>query len=624
MKIKGRILSIFLAMTVLVTPFTGVENYESYAATNTLPAGDASNSGGGGGGGQGSSSEFDFLPSESTVKNGEKDVLLDSIVMFKFSKAVSTPETLSKNAEKIMVYDENDEKVNVHITAVPNNVKIPSQYTDMKAFEQDYRRYLTVNFVDGLKPNKTYTITLRSGIEAKNGSDITMRAYDITFSTVIGEEKPEIPQEPSNPSIPEHGNRSSGGIGGGSNNEDKKEEQNKPSIEVASSGKVKITTKPEVDTNTGIASTKVKTDILTKALSDTKENTDGTKVVQIDVPKVENAKSYEPTLPIKFLAKEAQSEKVELKTDIATVVVPGNMISESQAKNAKEISFNISKVEESEIPETVKATIGDRPVIKLNLKVDGKPSSWKNNNTKVTVEIPYTPTQEELKNTEHITVWYIDEYGNTTPVPSAKYDPSTKSVRFDTTHFSKYAITSVHKTFEDIERYNWANKGIEVLASKGIINGTSEKTYSPSANVTRGDYITLLVKTLGLTADVKDNFTDVKEGTYYYDAIGIAKQLGIATGLGDNKFNPKETISRQDMMVLTERALRKVNKIDSKDTSSSLDNFKDNKEVSSYAVNSINKLIDEGLITGNGNAINPKGNTTRAETASFLYRIYNK
>jgi len=62
---------------------------------------------------------------------------------------------------------------------------------------------------------------------------------------------------------------------------------------------------------------------------------------------------------------------------------------------------------------------------------------------------------------------------------------------------------------------------------------------------------------LGLTVSFEGNFEDVKPGAYYYEAIGVAKKLGIATGSGNNQFKPQESISRQDMMVLTARALEK-------------------------------------------------------------------
>lgn len=46
----------------------------------------------------------------------------------------------------------------------------------------------------------------------------------------------------------------------------------------------------------------------------------------------------------------------------------------------------------------------------------------------------------ELKDPEHIVVWYIDHQGNIISVPNGKYNPSTGKVTFTTTQYSKYVV----------------------------------------------------------------------------------------------------------------------------------------------------------------------------------------
>lgn len=134
----------------------------------------------------------------------------------------------------------------------------------------------------------------------------------------------------------------------------------------------------------------------------------------------------------------------------------------------------------------------------------------------------------------------------------------------------------------------------------------------------------MLINTLGLTADFTENFDDVKPGAYYHNAVGIAKKLGIAAGSGNNRFNPTESISRQDMMVLSARALEKYQGLKVADNSAVLEKFSDKGDIAEYAVSNLATLVDAGLIEGSGNKLNPRSYTTQVEVAVFLYSIYNK
>jgi hypothetical protein len=182
----------------------------------------------------------------------------------------------------------------------------------------------------------------------------------------------------------------------------------------------------------------------------------------------------------------------------------------------------------------------------------------------------------------------------------------------------------VKKTFNDIADYPLARKSIEVMASKGIINGTSVTTFSPAAAITRADFMVLLVKTLGLSANVDSNFSDISTTSYYAEAVGIAKKLGVTAGVGNNRFDPNSKITRQDMMALIYRAMVIADKNMTAGTSADLQKFTDKSNIASYAVQSIATLVKNGIVLGNGVNIKPDATSTRADVAVMIYRIYNK
>ncbi len=188
---------------------------------------------------------------------------------------------------------------------------------------------------------------------------------------------------------------------------------------------------------------------------------------------------------------------------------------------------------------------------------------------------------------------------------------------------SVYDGTSPSKAFTDLEGYKWAKMQIEALAGQGIIKGTSETTFSPGSNITRADFICLIVRALDLSAEVDSNFSDAVQTDYFYKEVGIARKLGVVEGVGDDKLLPREYISRQDMMVCVSRAMKIAGmKLD--ESASDLSMFSDSGEVAKYASNAAAQLVREGIIMGSGGAINPRGTATRAETAVIIYRILNK
>lgn len=350
----------------------------------------------------------------------------------------------------------------------------------------------------------------------------------------------------------------------------------------------------------------------------------GTKTIVANMPLVEAARSYTLETSVTGLSSGGMRNKILLNTILGTVDIPDNMLTGLEEAVGEKVAVTISRGDKAGLPLNVKDIIGDRPLVQFTLAVDGKRMDWNNPEAPVTVSIPYEPTVQELVQPEHITVWYLDGEGNVVFVPSGRYDRSTGTVTFATTHFSRYAVVYVQKTFDDLESVAWAKKQVEVLASKGILNGSSEKEYAPQTNITRADFLCFLIRTLGVDAKIDGNFDDISSDAYYYEEIAIAKKLGITSGTGNNKFSPDVSITRQDMMVLTERVLRMLNRLKAKASASELDTFADKALVADYAADSIAALVKEGLIVGNGGKVDPMGNTTRAEAAVFLYRIYNK
>ena len=199
-----------------------------------------------------------------------------------------------------------------------------------------------------------------------------------------------------------------------------------------------------------------------------------------------------------------------------------------------------------------------------------------------------------------------------TTTPTTEPTATTTPTKTDTTDSIR---------FIDIDNVPWAQNAINALADRGVISGTDANTYSPHNNIRRADFIMLLVRLYDIDAEITETFEDVTEDKYYYSDVSKAKSLGIISGVDETHFNPESSITRQDMMTMTNRALIKLGKVkETEDTDLTV--FKDSNLISGYAIDAVKLLVGIGAIHGDtdGN-LNPLANTTRAETAVFLFGL---
>lgn len=183
-------------------------------------------------------------------------------------------------------------------------------------------------------------------------------------------------------------------------------------------------------------------------------------------------------------------------------------------------------------------------------------------------------------------------------------------------------------TFSDVPADYWGAKYINELASNKVVNGYSDGTFLPNNEVKRADFIIMLLKGIGVdvTKAPQSNFSDVENGAYYYNAVGLAKDLGIANGNGDGTFSPASNITRQDMMILAKKALvYKLGKDITVENTDNLKGFSDYEDISAYALESLSAMVKDGYVNGmDGNKIAPKATTTRVQAATVIYKIMNK
>lgn len=158
---------------------------------------------------------------------------------------------------------------------------------------------------------------------------------------------------------------------------------------------------------------------------------------------------------------------------------------------------------------------------------------------------------------------------------------------------------------------HWAKDYVDRLFDDGVIGGYDDNTFRPNQNVTRAEYIKMIVGMFNLTETSENIFTDVDASAWYTEYIEKALAAGLITGDG-GKFNPNDTITRQDAAVILYRLGVKAGETEI--------TFADEADVSDYATEAVKCLASAGIINGSDGNFNPKNAITRAETAAILCR----
>ncbi|NLK36607.1 MAG: S-layer homology domain-containing protein, partial [Epulopiscium sp.] len=293
----------------------------------------------------------------------------------------------------------------------------------------------------------------------------------------------------------------------------------------------------------------------------------------------------------------------------------------NQAKT--DVNLTATRTDTSHLNEDAKQAIGSRPVFGLKVNYDSDKYVQNFGSGSVSVAIPYALGANEKA--ENVKAVYVDDKGKVHWLENSTYDIKEKVLRFSTNHFSIYGIgyrqTSTSTTFTDISNH-WAKEDIEIVVNRGLFSGTSATTFSPNMAMTRGMFVTTLgrLENADVSAYTKSSFSDVKSDAYYMGYIEWANKNNVVTGVGDNKFAPEQSITREQMAVIMSNYAKASDftmpKVHTENT------FADNAKISIYAKEAVKQMQMAGVLSGkNGNLFDPQGTATRAEVSAVLRRF---
>ena len=175
--------------------------------------------------------------------------------------------------------------------------------------------------------------------------------------------------------------------------------------------------------------------------------------------------------------------------------------------------------------------------------------------------------------------------------------------------------TEIKFEFSDVSEAHWACEYIKSMSSKKLVSGYSDGTFKPDKDITRAEFIKIIVEAFGLLDEnAKVDFYDMDESAWYYKYVASAVKAGVVTGYENNCIGGNDRLTRENMAVIIYRAAK--NKLSGKEMAAV---FSDSDKISDYAKEAVSSLCVDGIMNGMGNnTFNPKGNATRAMVVKVI------
>lgn len=182
--------------------------------------------------------------------------------------------------------------------------------------------------------------------------------------------------------------------------------------------------------------------------------------------------------------------------------------------------------------------------------------------------------------------------------------------------------------FNDIPPYtNWAHPGIYYVIDKKIMSGTTSTTFSPNQTMSRAMLVSTLYRMAGSpTVTYSNIYSDVPKTAWYANSVIWATNNNIVSGVGNGKFNPNGSITREQLVSILFRYATYKGYYTGK--RADLSGYPDKSAVSNYAQTAMSWAVGESLISGvrkdGVDYLAPKDNTTRAQVASVMMRFIQR
>lgn len=252
--------------------------------------------------------------------------------------------------------------------------------------------------------------------------------------------------------------------------------------------------------------------------------------------------------------------------------------------------------------------------IEVAVGVVNTKGEWKILNTKAPIVLTMTPNADADNGL--IGLYSIGANGKATYVRSVVKDGAIQAVVDGN---GQYSLMEYHAIYSDVREGHWASRIIAEMSAQHLVNGVDADRFQPERQVTRAEFVAMLVRKLGLEDKGSGSFSDVAKSAWYAEATAAAFQAKLVKGNETSSFRPNDYITREEIAVIMVRAYELIHGELAVTAGSG---FNDMDKAADWAAEAIQKAKQIGLIEGyKDGGFHPDHQATRAESAKLVHLL---
>ncbi|MDI3328514.1 MAG: S-layer homology domain-containing protein [Alicyclobacillaceae bacterium] len=417
-----------------------------------------------------------------------------------------------------------------------------------------------------------------------------------------------------------------------------------PSPPPSNGGSVVTPSGPVTSVTTGDGQVVSSVDVTAGDLSSVLGNPNVKEII-VNVPQRDNAKGAQANLTLDTLNQLQQSARrvLTIRTAVGALTVPADAVTKDVIAGALgvpedrldatkvKVSFTVSLASDARSRQVSEAAQrGGLPVIApvLNFSIqvtfeNGKAQELTNfGNHYIVHQVPLQDRGVPAGQAAGVMVVGEGDRTAFVPAPTVVVNGVAKIM---VPHDSTYTVVKVNRSFADVPGGYWGADFIGGLANRLVVVGYPDGKFYPDRPITRAEFATILVRSLGLEPVNGSPFPDVEQSAWYGPYVGAAVKAGLVHGYTDGTFRPSAQISREEaaqMLYNAEKFLKTDTGVDRDRAVQAVGRFTDGKNVSTAFVDAVGTLTSQGLIKGYPDgSFQPAGKTTRAEMSTLVYKL---